>query len=317
MHIILKKKSRLIVTGLLVITIAVLLYFTVFATDVRIYEFTTDQPSASQTFGGTFIDKNPVSITVRKLEISGATTYVHFTIYNATSETASIHMTEPTLVVGGNQISTTTFAIGTDVVPSASRDFIYSFRTELKDDSIFDLTMSIFVPKAGAETITVKGIDLSKAAESLQQEPVNTPNVPPVKPSTSPTFPFSIFTIFLIIALLLNAAIAIAVYVDAKRNGIKPALVWAFVSLIGSGFGLIIYLIIRYTTKRDRSIYGSNRFSTNEPAYAYAGYWNPQDNSNSFTNYNTSDLGIKKFCPYCGSAIEQGYTFCKHCGAKT
>jgi len=129
------------------------------------YAFNNNQPSASKVFGGAFISEGTVKVTIQKIAVYSKTE-IYFTVQNNTTETASFHMTKPTMIVDGTQINTTTFEVDTSVVPSSSRSFVYSFDTKLKKDTVFDLTMSIYVVKSGANNITVEGIDLSQATAS-------------------------------------------------------------------------------------------------------------------------------------------------------
>ena len=152
----------IILSAIMIITISL----SALAVDNQEYEFTNDQPSASQMFGGVFIDEGTVTVTVQKIAVSSKTD-IYFTVQNNTYGTASFHMTKPTMIVNGNQISTTTFAVGSEVASFASRSFIYSFDIKLEKDMIFDLTMSIYVAKGGlSQMITVEGIDLSKSNDS-------------------------------------------------------------------------------------------------------------------------------------------------------
>ena len=244
------------------------------AANIMEYEFKDEQPSASQIFGGTFIDEGTVTVTIQKIAVSSKTK-VYFTVKNDTTETASFFMTEPTLIVDGNQINTTTFAIGSDVVPSASRSFIYSFDIKLEKDTVFDLTMSIFVAKGGlSQIITVEGIDLSKAdylkstGNAKSQNPQGTVSRDLASQTLEnqffsemlqgpPTGFFGIFDFFnqtifavIMIMLIINTTISIIVYFDAKKTGITPAIAWAFLSWITNYIGLVVYLMVRYDTKR-------------------------------------------------------------------
>ena len=61
---------------------------------------------------------------------------------------------------------------------------------------------------------------------------------------------FEMFDIGIVIVLLLNVAIGVIVYFDAKKCGISPASTWVLVSLLASGLGLVVYLITRYKIKQ-------------------------------------------------------------------
>ena len=126
--------------------------------------------------------------------------------------------------------------------------------------------------------------------------------------------------VILVAAIAINITIAVVVYQDAKKNNISPEIVWALVSLMASGIGLIIYLVVRHSTKRDRYFVGSNFYSHyNTP---YSGGWNSSTQGN-YTNtggqYNTgynNNQSHGYFCPNCGNPRGQGANFCVHCGSR-
>jgi len=63
------------------------------------------------------------------------------------------------------------------------------------------------------------------------------------------------FDIILVFILLFNAMLGVAVYFDARKNYINPALVWAFVSLFASGLGLVVYLFVRCLPRHSINAY--------------------------------------------------------------
>ena len=321
------KIRKVLFSTLLSAILLVIVSTSALAADVMEYEFTDAQPSASQTFSGGSIKGGTVAVTVQKIVVSSRTD-VFFTVHNDTAGTASFFMTKPTMVVEGNQINTTTFAVDTDVVPSASRGFVYSFNTKINKDTVFDLTMSIFVSGGGlSQIITVEGIDLSRATESVKHNQG-------VFADSSGMFSglfadmfqnfqdpyqslfsgyFTLFLVFIIIGFLLNAIISVAVYFDAKKNDINPALVWALVSFVGSALVLIIYLVVRYFTIRDRYAHENYRSSPNSAPPG--GGWNPQTQSNDAStgnqdsktnNHSSYNPEPGKFCANCGFGAEPG-----------
>ena len=58
------------------------------------------------------------------------------------------------------------------------------------------------------------------------------------------------FDVIIVIILGLNAMLGIAVFFDARKNFVNPAIIWAVISLFTSGLGLVVYLVARCFPKQ-------------------------------------------------------------------
>ena len=130
---------------------------------INSYTFADNQASASKEFSSAFMATGTVTVSIQKIVVTLFESEIYLNVQNDTESTASFHMVKPTILLNGKQVNTTTFVVGEDVVPSANQTFKFSYDVSLPADSIFDLTMEIYVPKSGASSITIKDIDLSKA----------------------------------------------------------------------------------------------------------------------------------------------------------
>lgn len=99
-----------------------------------------------------------------------------------------------------------------------------------------------------------------------------------------------------IVIIIINLALALWVYNDAKKRGENEVL-WLIVFLVGGIIGLIIWLIVR----------------PDENKIASFGY--DFDKNNQSRDYDDSLTGIR--CPRCGNKTivvdEDGSAYCKRC----
>jgi len=115
--------------------------------------------------------------------------------------------------------------------------------------------------------------------------------------------PFGAYGIILVIIIgvvlascVIQIAIAVWVYKDARKRNMEPTM-WLAITLIAGCIGCIIYLVVREPIPMEGSPMTKER-----PPEPYE--------SQSFDN--STEKGI--FCTNCGSRIPEGAKFCPSCG---
>ena len=133
----------------------------------------------------------------------------------------------------------------------------------------------------------------------------NPPDGPPVYYYGFSVTYLMLSLIFIVIfALIIQIAISIWIYKDAKKRNMEAA-IWVLIVLLFSIVGVIIYLIVRGPIVLKESI---------QPTYIA-----PITNSyipKHHTLYNSPipRESSEKFCLFCGKKMSFDANFCPHCG---
>lgn len=113
--------------------------------------------------------------------------------------------------------------------------------------------------------------------------------------------PLSVAGLFM---LVLWIAVILWIYRDAESRGMN-GLLWALLVFIGNLIALIVYLIVRSETDRNRS--APSRIScpdcdkSIEGQYAYCPY---------------CGAAVRNVCPSCNTELQRDWVVCPKCGAK-
>ena len=103
---------------------------------------------------------------------------------------------------------------------------------------------------------------------------------------------FGIMIIGIIASCVIQIAIAVWVYNDAKKRNMEPTM-WLAITLLAGCIGCIIYLVVRDPIPTDTIPIGKEAYDTQD---------------------NKPKLEMGTFCSNCGSEIPAGAKFCPSCG---
>jgi hypothetical protein len=118
------------------------------------------------------------------------------------------------------------------------------------------------------------------------------------------------FENLILLVLFIGIIITILVYRDAKKVGFQSPGLWAFITMVGNGLGLLIYFAARSQKVNDNQRVQAQQYysytSSNDGDYNIPQIKNAINEDSRFcTNCGKelSKLKISKYCPFCGTEL--------------